>query len=309
VRVPPRRSDDADVIRARLRVLLAEGSAAAGWLPDGGPPADPGPGDLAGSEDATGSGDATGPADAGEPAAATGVPGVAVGRHRAPGSAVRLAPGRTGVWALAAAGLVAVLVLLVWTWWDRPTVTPAPPPAPASPTAQAAPAARTGTASAGPGAPVVGEAAATSATVVVSVVGLVAHPGLVTLPTGARVADAVTAAGGFVAPADPASVNLAAVVADGQQIAVGVPGAGGAPAATGTSGGAAAGSTAGAGPVDLNVATVAALDGLPGIGPVLAQRIVDFRTQHGRFTSVDQLDDVPGIGPALYARLAGQVRV
>jgi competence protein ComEA len=61
--------------------------------------------------------------------------------------------------------------------------------------------------------------------------------------------------------------------------------------------------------VDLNAATAADLDGLPGIGPVLAQRIVDYRTQHGRFSSVDQLDDVPGIGPALYARLAAQVRV
>ena len=153
--------------------------------------------------------------------------------------------------------------------------------------------------------PPVGKAAATSATVVVSVVGLVAHPGLVTLPTGARVADAVTAAGGVVGPADPASVNLAAVLADGQQIAVGVP------AAAGEAAGDPAGATAaaGSGPVDLNAATVAALDALPGIGPVLAQRIVDFRGQHGRFTSVDQLDDVPGIGPALYARPKAQVRV
>jgi competence protein ComEA len=128
---------------------------------------------------------------------------------------------------------------------------------------------------------------------------MVAHPGLVTLAAGARVADAVTAAGGLVAPADPASVNLAAVVADGQQIAVGVPGSADSAAPT----------SAGGGPVDLNAASAAALDALPGIGPVLAQRIVDYRTQHGRFTSVDQLDDVPGIGPALYARLSGQVRV
>jgi competence protein ComEA len=206
------------------------------------------------------------------------------------------------VWALAAAGLLAVVLVLLWTWLDRPTVTAAPAaPAPASvaPGAAARTAARTPAA----GSPVVGEAAATSATVVVSVVGLVAHPGLVTLPTGARVADAVTAAGGLVAPADPASVNLAAALADGQQISVGVPGAAAEPA-----GGTAAG-TGGSGPLDLNAATVAALDGLPGIGPVLAQRIVDFRAQHGRFTSIDQLDDVPGIGPALYARLAGQVRV
>lgn len=290
MRVLPRRADDADVIRARLRALLAEGAAPGGWLPDDEeehPPA--GPGD-----------EEPGEADEPEPRA---VPGVAVGRHRAPGPTVRLAPGRSGVWALAAAGLLAVLLVLLWTWLDRPTVTPAPP-APSPSTAVPGAAARTAARTPAAGSPVVGEAAATSATVVVSVVGLVAHPGLVALPTGARVADAVAAAGGLVLPADPASVNLAALLADGQQIAVGVPG----PAA-GPAGGSAAGSSATTGPVDLNAATVATLDGLPGIGPVLAQRIVDFRDQHGPFTSVDQLDDVPGIGPALYARLAPQVRV
>jgi competence protein ComEA len=152
-------------------------------------------------------------------------------------------------------------------------------------------------------APGVGEAAATSQTVVVSVVGLVVRPGLVTLPSGARVADAVAAAGGLQAGADEASVNMAAVVSDGQQIAVGVPGA----AADG--GGTSAAASAGSGPVNLNTATAAELDALPGTGPVLAQRIVDFRSQHGRFATVDQLDDVPGIGPALYARLSGSVTV
>jgi competence protein ComEA len=197
------------------------------------------------------------------------------------------------VWALWAAGLLAAVVLIAWTWLDRPRVIPAPGrPA----TTAAAP--RTA-----PSSPAVGEVAATSATVVVSVVGLVARPGLVTLRTGARVADAVAAAGGLLAEADPASVNMAAVVADGQQVAVGVPGASpglpGAPTAA----------SAGVGPVDLNSATAAELDALPGIGPVLAQRIIDYRSQQGRFTSVDQLDDVPGIGPALYARLAGSVTV
>jgi competence protein ComEA len=144
---------------------------------------------------------------------------------------------------------------------------------------------------------------------VVSVVGKVASPGLVTLPVGSRVADAVAAVGGLLPDADPASVNLAAVVTDGQQVAVGVPGAAGAAPGTATPAPAGAGGAAPGTPLDLNSATVADLDALPGVGPVLAQRIVDHRTQHGRFTSVDQLDDVPGIGPAIFAQLAPMVRV
>jgi competence protein ComEA len=136
------------------------------------------------------------------------------------------------------------------------------------------------------------------------VIGRVHRPGLVTLPEGARVADAIAAAGGLLPGADAASVNLAAVVTDGQQIAVGVPGASGNSGGQDPSTGAAAGA-----PVDLNRATAADLDALPGIGPVLAQRIVDYRLQQGSFTSVDQLDDVPGIGPALFAQLKKRVAV
>jgi competence protein ComEA len=152
--------------------------------------------------------------------------------------------------------------------------------------------------------PPVGEASEASAAVVVSVVGRVVRPGLVTLPAGSRVADAVAAAGGLLPEADPGSVNLAAVVTDGAQIAVDVPG-------TAADGG---GALAGGGPgpgnrVDLNTATAADLDALPGIGPVLAQRIVDHRTRNGPFRSVDQLDDVPGIGPAIAAELAELVAV
>ncbi len=139
--------------------------------------------------------------------------------------------------------------------------------------------------------------------IVVSVVGLVARPGLVTLPEGSRVADAVAAAGGLLPDADPASVNLAAVVADGEQVAVGVPGAVTAAAAGGTTG------ASGSGPVDLNAATAADLDALPGIGPVLAQRIVEHREHSGPFRTVEQLDDVPGIGPATYAELGELVTV
>ena len=102
-----------------------------------------------------------------------------------------------------------------------------------------------------------------------------------------------------------AGAVLAAVVSDGQQVAIGVPAAGVAGGTTDDGSGAAAG----AGPVDLNAATAADLDALPGIGPVLAQRIVEHRERNGPFQSVEQLDDVPGIGPATYAELAELVAV
>ncbi len=280
VRLTSRR-DDADVIRARLRVLLDEGRRS-GWLPDDGPDDEPadGPDDDPLADDPD-DGPADDPDDA--PAGTPREPG----RHRAPARAVRLDPGRRGSGALWVAGLLAALALAGWTWLDRPTVEPAPAAAPDA--ARSAP-------------PSPEEAAQDRPTVVVSVVGLVARPGLVTLPEGARVADALAAAGGLLPEADPASVNLAAVVSDGEQIAVGVPGAA-PPVAPAGDGGAMTG------PLDLNAATAADLDALPGIGPVLAQRIVDHRDATGRFTSVEQLDDVPGIGPTTYAELSDLVRV
>jgi competence protein ComEA len=216
---------------------------------------------------------------------------------------VRVDPGRHGSPALWLAGLLAALALAGWTWLDRPAVEPAPPAvSPAPSTGTPAPPAET---------PPPSGAAEAPSPVVVSVVGLVARPGLVTLPEGARVADAVAAAGGLLPGTDAASVNLAAVVADGQQIAVGVPGAAPAPppGPSDPAGGSAGGSAGSDGPLDVNTATVSDLDALPGIGPVLAQRIVDHRESNGRFTSVEQLDDVPGIGPAIYAELADRVRV
>ena len=287
VRLSQRSNDDADVIRARLRTVLDQTRRTPGWVPvDVDVPALNEPRDTSGRSLSEGSDDE--PAWSADPA----VPGV--GRHRAPAPTARLDPGRRGVWALAVAGLVAAAVIVVWTWLDRPRVTPAPPRPATSSVAAGSRAA--------PSSPAVGEVAVTSATVVVSVVGLVAHPGVVTVSTGARVADAVAAAGGLLREADPASVNMAALVADGQQIAIGVPGAATRPGSSGAA-------SAAPGPVNLNTATAGELDALPGIGPVLAQRIVDYRSQQGRFTTVDQLDDVPGIGPALYARLAGSVTV
>jgi len=127
--------------------------------------------------------------------------------------------------------------------------------------------------------------------VVVDVVGAVRRPGLYRLSQGARIADAVSRAGGATAKADLALVNLAAPLADGEQVVV--PGRGAAP--PGSAGAAGAAMT---GPVHLSTATVEQLDSLPGIGPVTAQKILDYRQEHGAFTSVDALDAVPGIGPA-----------
>ncbi len=316
VRLTSRRDDDADVIRARLRVLLDEGRRASGWLPDDEPEDAPATGAALlrrrAPEGAAADDEPRDDVHDGDPESPEGpdewpdedprhrLP-LGLGRHRAPARTVRVDPGRRGSWALWVAGLVAALAVAGWTWLDRPSVQPAPPPAePSAEVTTEGAAAADGTAAASPA---VGEAAEARTTVVVSVVGLVAAPGLVSLPEGARVADAVAAAGGLLPEADPASVNLAAVVTDGQQVAVGVPGAAAAPV-SGTSGGGVS-----AGPVVLNAATVADLDALPGIGPVLAQRIVDHRSQHGRFASVEQLDDVPGIGPAIYAALADLVRV
>jgi competence protein ComEA len=137
---------------------------------------------------------------------------------------------------------------------------------------------------------------------VVDVEGAVRRPGLVRLAPGARVADAVARAGGLTPKADRASVNLAATVADGQQVLVPRLGADG--AAAGTTGGGGGASSA---PISLSSATAEQLDTLPGVGPVTAQKIVAYRAQHGPFHSVDDLDAIPGIGPARLADLRGLV--
>ena len=129
-----------------------------------------------------------------------------------------------------------------------------------------------------------------SSRVVVDVVGAVRRPGLYRLAHGSRIADALTRAGGATAKADLAQVNLAAPLADGEQVVVPRRGAGVAGGVAGSVAGAAA-------PVLLSTATLEQLDSLPGIGPVTAQKILDYREQHGAFQSVDELDAVPGIGP------------
>lgn len=127
----------------------------------------------------------------------------------------------------------------------------------------------------------------------VNVVGAVRRPGLYRLKEGARVADAVSRAGGPTPKAQIESVNLAARIADGEQIVVPRGGLGAAVGAAGAPGGSGA-----TGPVHLNSATLEQLDALPGVGPVTAQKILDYRQQHGSFGSVDELDAIAGIGPA-----------
>jgi competence protein ComEA len=134
----------------------------------------------------------------------------------------------------------------------------------------------------------------------VDVVGAVRRPGLYRLRDGARVADAVARAGGSTSKAQLELVNLAARIGDGEQVVVPRRGAVGAVADGG-------GGSAAAGPVHLNSATLEQLDALPGVGPVTAQKILDYRTQHGGFGSVDELDAVPGIGPARLADLRSAV--
>ena len=139
--------------------------------------------------------------------------------------------------------------------------------------------------------------AATKPRVVVDVVGAVRRPGLYRLTDGARIADALARAGGTTPKADLEQVNLAAPVADGEQVLVAARGtAGGAPAAAGT---------AAAGPVSLSTATAEQLDALPGVGPVTAQKIIAYRQHNGPFTSLEALDAIPGIGPARIADLKG----
>jgi len=190
-------------------------------------------------------------------------------QHAPVGERWRLDPGRGGVLALLAVALVAALVAGAVVLRGRPQEV-------AVPVVEAT------------GVPLPGVSAAppAGAVVVVSVGGEVRSPGLVRLPAGSRVDDAVRAAGGPVDPAATGLLNLARVLVDGEQVLVGVELPAAAPGAGSPTGGL----------LDLNLASASELDALPGIGPVLAQRIVDWRTENGRFASVDQLREVTGIG-------------
>lgn len=179
---------------------------------------------------------------------------------------------------LAVAGVAAGVLLGWWLLADRPTVS-----------------------AAGEGLDIASVAEHSSAAgeeLVIDVAGKVKQPGIVTLPVGSRVHDAIDAAGGLDGTVDTTSLNLARVLADGEQILVGLEPV--APAAAPGSAG---------GVIDLNTATAEQLDTLPGVGPVTAAAILQWRADHGRFSSVDDLLDVDGIGEATLARLRDLVRV
>lgn len=169
----------------------------------------------------------------------------------------------------------------------------------------------------GPGA--ADPAGAPAGRIVVHVVGAVVSPGVVVLADGARVADAIAAAGGAASDADTEQLNLARVLGDGEQVRVPhageqlvAPDPGPSPpggASGGGAAGASGGSTPGGGVVNINTAGAAELEALPGIGPALAARIVEYRDGHGPFASVDDLTDVPGIGPAKLEALRSQATV
>ncbi|MGW8602742.1 helix-hairpin-helix domain-containing protein [Streptomyces sp. NPDC055893] len=230
---------------------------------------------------------------------------------------------RIGLEPRALAALTVVLVVAAglaggYFWTGRPepvrapelvraapvAAAPAAPSAPAVPAVPAVPGVSATTA--GPG------AGAGGARVIVDVGGKVRKPGVLTLPAGSRVADALRAAGGAKPGADLTGLNRARVLFDGEQVLVGLPGTQVGGSGPGSGGGPVLGGGSGAVgpemPLSLNTATVEQLDTLPGVGPVLARHIVDHRAQHGGFRSVGELREVNGIGERRFAELERLVR-
>jgi competence protein ComEA len=226
---------------------------------------------------------------------------------------VRADPGRAGAVALAVVAAIAVLVTIFTLVRDQPAPVVS---------AKLPPVDMMSSANRGPSlSPSPSSLAKPDQPVVVSVVGLVHTPGLVTLAPGARIADALKAAGGTSDGADTIGLNIARQVADGEQIVVGIAPPKGQPAVLGssvTSGSAVPGAPgpvsgpakpAPAAVINLNTATAQQLETLPGVGPVTATAIVAWRDANGKFSSVDQLAEVDGIGPGRLEKLRPLVRV
>ena len=309
-----RRGSQWDEPAARLRVI----TAGSGPLPGAPRRVLPGPAEGWGSGDEDKPGDEVQPP--GEPTVPAGDidedwPG-ADEPSRRPGAVGGLAraPGRLHEFGRAHFGVVAVVcaVILVFglTQVLRARATTVDSP---SPSVQAE---ATGTPQAESAGPAPQDQS--PAAIRVHVIGAVQAPGVVQVPAGARVADAIDAAGGFSADADPGELNQAQPVSDGCQIVIGTTAAPrGELNPPGSSSGQAAGDPAASGQagagrdelIDLNSATAAQLEELSGIGPVLAERIVEWRTEHGRFSRVEELQEVSGIGEKLYARIKDHVRV
>jgi len=205
---------------------------------------------------------------------------------------------------LAVLASVAVIALAITGWWTlRGSAAPVPvAPATTDPSAQTALPSSAVAVEPSPGAaPAARESAGM---VVVDIAGRVRRPGVATLPAGSRVIDALRKAGGARAGTDLSTLNLARVLVDGEQILVGAAPSGA--AASGPSAPAPGADPAGA-TVNINTADASALEALPGIGPVTAQKIADWRTEHGTFRAIDELLEVDGIGPKTLADLAPHV--
>jgi len=237
------------------------------------------------------------------------VPGRHAARRPAPGMAAQLAErmphtlrGRVRLSGaqLAVVALLVAAGLALAAWWTVRSASRGEPVPAAAPLASAVPGLETPSASAA------APAGSAATTVVVDVVGAVRRPGIVVLESGSRVVDAIEAAGGARKRVDLSTLNQARLLVDGEQIVIGMPAAPGvaasaAPAAPTTS--------AEAGLVNINTATQEQLEELPGVGPVTAQAILDWRADNGGFTSVEELLEVDGIGDATLADLAPHVTI
>ena len=144
----------------------------------------------------------------------------------------------------------------------------------------------------------------TPSTIVVDVAGKVLHPNIYTLPTGSRAADAIAAAGGALKGVALTDINLAHILVDGEQIVVGAP-----PVVTGSSKASGKRGKSSTAIVNINSATAAQLEVLAGVGPVMAAKIIAYRTAHGKFTAIDEIAKVPGFGKAKFAIVKSQLRI